>query len=178
MIKILDDFLSQEDFKTIQNFFFSGELDWRWNDTIAGNNTSLNNFQFIHNFFNIRNPYLDRKFSPYGNYLKPIFLKLAPLYTLRVKANLRPRTSFPHKADWHTDFKIPSLTAVYYLNSNNGYTEFKSGEIIYSLENRIVIFDSNLKHRGVSCTDQKRRIVLNINYIPGTLTDHSPYIPD
>ena len=177
MLKVLDNFLPQNQFKPIQDFFFSGELDWRWNDSIAGKNDSLNNFQFNHVFFNTRNPYLDRKYSPYSNYLKPIFLKLAPMYTLRVKANLRPRTSFPHKGNWHTDIDIDSLTAIYYLNSNNGYTEFESGEIINTIENRIIIFDSNLKHRGVSCTDQKRRIVLNINYVPGTITDGSTYIP-
>ena len=97
---------------------------------------------------------------------------------LRVKANLRPRTSFPHKANWHTDIDIDSLTAIYYMNSNNGYTEFESGEIVNTIENRIVIFNSNLNHRGVSCTDQKRRIVLNINYVPGTIIDGSKYIPD
>ena len=180
MIKILDNFLPQDQFKPIQDFFFSNELGWLWNDSIAGENNSLNNFQFNHVFFNNRNPYLDRKFSPHCNYLKPIFLKLDPMYTLRVKANLRPRTSFPHKGNWHIDTDIDSLTAVYYLNSNNGYTEFESGESIDTVENRMVIFDSNLKHRGVSCTDQKRRIVLNINYVPGVTSpdDSTWYIPD
>ena len=178
MLKVLDNFLPQNQFKPIQDFFFSGELYWLWNDSIAGENDSLNNFQFNHVFFNTRNPYLDRKYSPYCNYLKPIFIKLAPMYMLRVKANLRPRTSFPHKANWHTDIDIDSLTAIYYMNSNNGYTEFESGEIVNTVENRIVIFNSNLNHRGVSCTDQKRRIVLNINYVPGTIIDGSKYIPD
>ena len=178
MLKVLDNFLPQDQFKPIQDFFLSGELVWLWTNSIAGENDSLDNYQFIHQFFNVRNPYLEIKYSPYSNYLKPILLKLAPMYMLRVKANLRPRTNLHHKANWHTDLNIHSLTAIYYINSNNGYTEFESGEIINTVENRIVIFNSDLKHRGVSCTDQKRRIVLNINYIPGNLTDKSWYTPD
>ena len=79
MIKILDNFLPQDQFKPIQDFFFSSELYWLWNDSIAGENDNLNNFQFNHVFFNTRNPYLDRKYSPYCNYLKPIFIKLVPI---------------------------------------------------------------------------------------------------
>ena len=178
MIKVIDNFLKQEEFQFIQQFFYSDNLTWFWNETIAGENDSLNNFQFTHTFFRTRNPYLENNFSPFGHYLKAIFLRLAPMYTLRVKANLRPRTSFPHKSNWHTDISVKSLTAIFYIDTNNGYTEFKSGEIINTVENRIVIFDSNLEHRGVSCTDQKRRTVLNINYIPGELPDQSWFIPD
>ena len=177
-IEVIDNFLKQEEFQFIQQFFYSDNLTWFWNETIAGENDSLNNFQFTHTFFRTRNPYLENNFSPFGHYLKAIFLRLAPMYTLRVKANLRPRTSFPHKSNWHTDISVKSLTAIFYIDTNNGYTEFKSGEIINTVENRIVIFDSNLEHRGVSCTDQKRRTVLNINYIPGELPDQSWFIPD
>ena len=57
-------------------------------------------------------------------------------------------------------------TAIYYVNSNNGWTEFETGEVVNSVANRIVIFDSNIKHVGYSCTDEKTRVVLNINYLP------------
>jgi len=180
MIKVLDNFLPQDQFKPIQDFFYNHNLNWVWNKTIAGENDSLDNYQFTHTFFSVRNPYLDHKFSSFGHYLKPIFLKLCPMYTLRVKANLRPRTDFHYKSNWHSDISIKSYTAIFYIDTNNGYTEFKSGEIINTIENRIVIFDSDLIHRGASCTDQKRRTVLNINYIPGmsSPTDETWYLPD
>ena len=50
------------------------------------------------------------------------------------------------------------------MNTNNGYTEFEKGDIVESVENRMVIFDSNLKHQTVTCTDEKIRIVINFNY--------------
>ena len=49
-----------------------------------------------------------------------------------------------------------------YLNGNDGYTEFRE-DVVNSVENTAVIFDTNLEHRGVSSTDT-RRLVLNINY--------------
>ena len=53
----------------------------------------------------------------------------------------------------------------YYVNTNNGYTEFESnGMKVDSVENRLIIFDSNEKHRAVTTTDTPRRSVINFNY--------------
>jgi hypothetical protein len=59
-----------------------------------------------------------------------------------------------------------SKTAIFYLNTNDGYTIFeKDGEKIDSLENRMLIFDSSERHSGTNCTDQKYRAVINFNFI-------------
>ena len=55
-------------------------------------------------------------------------------------------------------------TAIFYVNSNNGYTEFETGECIHSLANRMVLFPSNIKHRGVTQTNAKERFVINFNW--------------
>jgi hypothetical protein len=78
----------------------------------------------------------------------------------------------------HTDLELNQRTAIFYLNTNNGYTLFEDGTKVDSIENTLLIFHGHRKHSGVSCTDQKRRIVLNINYIPGFNQDGSEYIPD
>tara|TARA_R100000152_G_C6689520_1_gene121480 strand:- start:207 stop:740 length:534 start_codon:yes stop_codon:yes gene_type:complete len=177
MLKILPNFLSKEDFKTTQTYFFN-KLEWKYNDTIAGVNDDLDNFQFVHTFFNIRDPYLEKGLSPHCHILKPILLKLAVFHLLRVKANLRPRTAVPVQSNMHTDLELNQRTAIFYLNTNNGYTLFEDGTKVDSIENTLLIFHGHRKHSGVSCTDQKRRIVLNINYIPGFNQDGSEYIPD
>ena len=41
----------------------------------------------------------------------------------------------------------------------------KTGKKVFSEENKIVIFDSSLKHRAVSPTDAFARYVVNINYV-------------
>jgi len=89
---------------------------------------------------------------------------------IRVKANLTIKTDKIITYGFHTDSNYfnyepyDSKVAIFYLNSNNGKTIFENGDEVESVENRIVIFDNILKHTGTSCTDQKRRIVLNINY--------------
>ena len=82
----------------------------------------------------------------------------------RVKANLTPRTAEHRFTGYHLDgFDCPH-TAIYYINSNNGWTDFKNGDKVESVANRVVIFDSNLEHQAVSCTDEKVRVVINFNY--------------
>ena len=55
-------------------------------------------------------------------------------------------------------------TSTYYINTNNGWTEFEDGGKVESVANRMLVFDSNLVHGGVSCTDEKTRILINFNY--------------
>ena len=81
----------------------------------------------------------------------------------RVTASLTSRTVFNRKTGYHIDY--PNIrTAIFYLNTNNRYTKFKKHGKVKSIENRIVIFNSNLEHQGVTCTDEKRRVVINFNY--------------
>ena len=55
-------------------------------------------------------------------------------------------------------------TAIYYLNTNNGYTKFKKGGKVKSVENRMVVFDSTFEHAAVTSTNVDRRLVVNFNY--------------
>ena len=81
----------------------------------------------------------------------------------RVKGNLTTRTVFHRRAGMHIDY--PNMTtSILYVNTNNGGTRFKNGEFIKSVANRLITFDSNLEHEGVSCTDKKTRVVVNFNY--------------
>ena len=82
----------------------------------------------------------------------------------RIKANLAPRTVFHKESAWHIDSFPCSTTAILYMNTNNGWTEFKKRGRVKSVANRAVIFDSNLEHRGVTCTDANRRVLINFNY--------------
>ena len=49
------------------------------------------------------------------------------------------------------------------MNTNNGYTLFKNKKI-NSVENRIVLFNSDESHSSTNTTDCKSRIVINFNY--------------
>ena len=65
---------------------------------------------------------------------------------------------------YHHDYD-DMKTAVFYINTNNGYTEFENGVRVNSVANRVCIFDSHLKHRGTTHSEgSNQRIVVNFNY--------------
>ena len=179
MLKILDNFLPEEDFEPIQKKLLGSKFPWYYNSAIAKHKEGIDQYQFIHDFFTTKNPYLNRPLSPYCSILKPILHKLQPNHLLRVKANLRPRTSTHVYSEMHVDLDMNQLTAIFYLNTSNGWTEFEScGTKIESIANRLLIFSGDKYHCGTSCTDKHARVVLNINYLPGITFDDIPYIPD
>ena len=101
------------------------------------------------------------------------YLKYVSL--LRITVNLLPRqeTSCIAIADFHTDFQDdPDIldetkitTAIFYLNTNNGYTEFQGGDRIDCVRNRLIEFPSPIPHRAIGQTDVSKRVVFNFNFI-------------
>ena len=93
----------------------------------------------------------------------------------RIKANLNLQTPEIITHGFHVDdptLKNPAHNAIYYVNSNDGYTLFEDGTKIESVENRLVIFNSLLKHTGTSCTDEKLRCVVNFLYYSDNREDY------
>ena len=166
-MKVIDNFLSTQDFKLIQHFFISNKISWHMCNSITGYTHGQDHYQFVHEFFNLDNPFK----SDYSEYIQPLLDKLDARYLLRLKANLRPRTAQPVLSDYHVDMKLNQQTAIFYLNTNNGYTKFQDNTLqnVQSVENRLLTFDGGLKHCGCSCTDENYRILLNINYIPSRI---------
>ena len=82
----------------------------------------------------------------------------------RIKANLTFKTPTIEPALFHIDYS-DMKTATFYINTNNGYTEFESGVRVSSVANRVCIFDSNLQHRGTTHSEGgNQRVVVNFNY--------------
>ena len=156
--KRIDNFLSEEDFIPLKDTLNGFNFPWYFNDEICYEGDGL--CQFTHTFFEelTRSPNSD--FYP----LVECFLdKLEVKELIRIKANLNVKTEVPIQTGYHIDYP-DATTAVFYLDTNNGGTELNKTTFVESVANRIVIFDSNIQHTGVTCTDQKKRIVLNINY--------------
>ena len=163
-MKIIDDFLPQHDFETVRNYLLNENFTWNLSNTIANQKQGLDQYQFFHTFFDVATPSLQN----YSNFLSPFLNKLNAKYILRIKANLRPRSTQGVLSPYHVDMQANQQTAIYYLNTNNGYTKFQDNTFddVPSVANRLLTFYGGLKHCGSSCTDQNTRIVLNINYIP------------
>ena len=173
-IKIFDNFLTQRENNKIFDEMMSMQFSWGYSPAKvydSKNHFRFNDFrnqQLVHMFYS-----RDGKMSSHIKMVNPIMKKLEALAVHRIKANLElynGDTAF--KSDFHVDWKNPytkkgckNMTiGIYYVNGNNGYTEFEDGTRIESVANRFVSFAGDLLHRGVSQTDTKERVVINFNY--------------
>ena len=165
MIEIYDDFLPKDGFFYLENYIFSKKFPWYYASVLGEGPDrlcdELDDMQFINMM------YLD--FMPQGNefhIVEPIIrspeLRVTSLF--RIKANMNPRTQEIIKHGFHLDVPYNETTAIYYVNSNDGYTEFEDGTKVESVANRLVKFNSNIRHTGTTCTDSKIRCLINFNY--------------
>lgn len=168
-IDIYDNFLPQEDFEElIEN---CKDLEWNLVNQVADRaddekDYEKHDWQFEHIFYEL--PFLNKSTSyKIGKLLD----KVSPFILYRAKMNLNPNTETIFEHGFHIDIwsetEAKKLTsAVYYLNTNNGYTKFEDDTKIESVANRLVKFPASMKHTGSTCTDARYRQVLNLMYIP------------
>ena len=163
-MKIEDNFLEQNEIDELQTLIMGDDFAWYYNDKIDYEGQQ-DKFQFFHIFYNKNVPSND------GISMNPILEKIDSVSIWRIKANLLTKTPTIVENEFHVDLTDLSeekskqvTTSIFYVNSNNGYTEFEDGTKVESVANRLVTFSLNMKHRGTSCTDEKTRIVINFNY--------------
>jgi hypothetical protein len=159
-IDVKDNFLSPYQFKSLQTMLMGDEFPWFFQDGIV--EKTFHNYQYTHTFYNERGLNSD-----FFSLIQPLLSKLEFKTLCRIKANSIRRTLFRRKNGYHTDYVPPlpnTKTAIFYLNTNNGGTQFKNIGKVKSIENRMVIFDGGIEHQGITCTNQKRRVVINFNF--------------
>ena len=160
-IDLVDNFLSEDVFNPLYDLMSSYDFPWYYNDFIVDEDDNVDDYQFTHTFINTTRDVVS---TPYHNFLSPIIDKLDVKKLERVKANLNPRTSTHEEGGFHIDMNQNVTTSILYLNTNNGWTELQGGGKINCVKNRIATFNSNVMHTGYTCTDQKRKMVINFNY--------------
>ncbi len=156
---VVDNFLPDVEFKLIKDNLLGMDISWYYSPYVASPDMPDDGFYFVHNF------YYD--FKPNSNYFGlviPLIKKVQANSLIRMKANLYPNVGRRVENNYHADQDYPHKGMVYYVNTNNGYTELEDGTIIESVENRALLFDSSRIHRSVSCTDEKCRVTINLNY--------------
>jgi hypothetical protein len=165
IVNIIDNFLPTEIFYPLSEVFLGPDIPWYFLKTVDyddEDDCDNDKYQFSHSIWE---PSVGVS-TPFYDVVAPCIEKLNCYSVIRIKSNLNPQTNINKKiGDFHTDTLIPNATtAILYLNTNNGYTLFESGDKIESIENRVVVFNSQIKHTGVSCTDEKCRVLINFNY--------------
>ena len=170
MIKIYDDLLSPKEYRMIKNTFFNDDNPLPWYTTYVVDRYSLavpeyDNFQLTHSCYNNCCPNLEKEsgFTAVTPIINHPDLNIRAL--VRIKANLNHRTSEIIQHGFHVDVPFDCMTGIYYVNDNDGYTEFKEcGTKVESVANRMVTFPSQTLHSGTSCTNNRRRVAINFVY--------------
>ena len=160
-LEVIDNFLPSFQFNLIQSFFMGDKVAWYMKDGAVFEGESGDDYQFNTSICDGTQTFA------YYRLIEPCISKLRCSEIFRIKANLRPKTLFHRRTPYHTDFPEPGnkITSIFYINTNNGWTDVKGHGKVKSVANRMVIFPCALKHRGVSCTNQIKRVVINFNFL-------------
>tara|TARA_B100000959_G_C14596539_1_gene466316 strand:+ start:87 stop:632 length:546 start_codon:yes stop_codon:yes gene_type:complete len=173
-VDIKDNFLGEQEFQALQRNMMGHEFPWYYSDSVVYDEVKDDRFQFTHLFY-----WGGLQVSSYLPELDHIVKKINPLTIWRVKANLLPIKSKIVKNDFHVDindleYNTEKLsqwtTSIYYVNTNDGYTEFQDGRIementkVQSVANRLITFPAHIRHTGTFPSDTKTRVIINFNY--------------
>jgi len=160
-IEVHDNFLPETEFKELQKIMLTNEFPWFYDDYVVDTDDSDNSVsQFVHPIF------------MYGGWcnmgykhLIPILDQINPSKLIRIKANLNLMRDNPTPYQFHVDYTTKGfMTAIFYINTNDGATLFRDGTEIKSVANRLIIFPGHIEHTGRTCTDKKRRVLINFCY--------------
>lgn len=162
--KIIDNFLEKEDFYKFQQEIFSNNIPWYYRNslTIESINSLEDNGYFSLCFFNK----LFNDFNGFDYFLNKIYQKLECKALVQSRANLILKQDKVNKLHFHVDNTFKCNTAIFYMNTNDGATILNENKKIKieSIENRMLIFNSQIEHAALIQSNEKRRIVININY--------------
>jgi hypothetical protein len=157
--RIMDNFLEKQAFKNIQELIMSSNFPWFFEKHQT--RSEHDSYYFSHTFY--KNNTIN---SNYFENITPILEKLDCKALSEIRANLTTNKNKNDMSSWHIDRPYPCYTSIFYINNNNGYTLLNEMDKIKieSIENRMLIFDSNIRHAAVSQTDTDNRVVINFNY--------------
>ena len=159
-IKIVKDFLDKNILNDIQSTLFGNTFPYHFYDNTT-NKYDDKNFFFGHVILfegKVKSPY-------FFDIAMPILGKLDFNYIHRIKINCFVRNTVHFVSEPHRDMSEPHKVALFSINTNNGYTLFKDGDRVPSIENQMLLFDGREKHSSVTQTDTKLRVNININYV-------------
>tara|TARA_R110002051_G_scaffold72599_1_gene131180 strand:+ start:1342 stop:1872 length:531 start_codon:yes stop_codon:yes gene_type:complete len=170
--KIIKDFMEPEFFKELKELLNDQNFNWHHHKKMTDDSTGDLGY-FTHSFYN------DHKINSnhYHKYILPILKKLNVSAVIQVRANLTPSVFYKNKkSDWHVDYNPiwpeywttdVSKTAIFYVNNCDGGTELKINNKIVFVKaevNKMLIFDTNILHRGTDSKNADFRYIINFNY--------------
>lgn len=175
--RVHENFLDTEFFENIKNTITDLNFPWRRRDSMTSG--ILSSDPIVKNAFSSINDVNDSLFFFYSFYNKmeilsdlykpyiiPILEKLEAEAPIQVRANMSISELYKH-CHWHCDYDFKCKTAILYLNDCDGGTELNINDEIIFIKadaNKMLIFDSDILHRGTTSREQPVRYIINFNY--------------
>ena len=174
--QIIDNFLDEHEFDFLQTKVMEQEHSWYYGESVADESKYENEAYFMHLYYmdlpekiksKLKPEFQDRLPTKSESFdlVKPIIRKIDHNLLLRVKANLYGRTETLKHRPAHQDYHFEHMAALFYVNTNDGFTVLEDGTEIESIENRLLLFNGATMHHSTTCTDKKRRVTINFNFM-------------
>ena len=157
--EVINDYLPEGLPEELEEHFLNRNPLWRFQPSVTKQKNDKDCFWA---FVIWRQP--EGVLAPEFDLLAPITERLNYKGLLRIKANMYPSTEnlIYHKP--HQDYTFNNKSGIYYVNSNNGYTQIGDHKI-ESIKNRFVVFDGSRYHNSTNCTDSQVRVTINFNWL-------------
>ena len=161
-MQVIDNYLPEEDFFELKEIVMGNFFPWFFakNCTFGKDDNDPNSY-FTHIIYEENKP--NSQFFQVFN--DKLIKKINPFSLVRIKLNCYPCTKELVHHLPHVDYDEPHKNCILSFNTCNGFTVMQDGTKIESIENRGIFFDGQIKHNSTTCTDQKARFNININYI-------------
>lgn len=156
---VVDNFLDKEYFDILQEAIMGHNFPWLYEAAVANpGEDNEDHFYFTHRVYEHGKPS-----SSFYDELTPLLYELQPKAIARIRVMLYVNQGKLIVHDNHRDFDWSHKTTLIYFNTCNGYTGFGENKV-QSVANRAVHFDGSHEHHSTTCTDQKVRTVMSLNY--------------
>jgi hypothetical protein len=171
-----ENFLDTDFFEETKNIIIDLNFPWRRRDSMT---SGISSDPVVKNLFSSINDVNDSLFFAYTFYNKmevlsdlykpyiiPILEKLEAIAPIQVRANMSISALY-EQCHWHRDYEFKCKTAILYLNDCDGGTELNINDEITFIKadaNKMLIFDTDVLHRGTTSKEQPVRYIINFNY--------------
>lgn len=152
--KIIDNFLDVSDFEILSDTVLNPNFLW----SVQNDETETNLFLELIHYEN------NKPLSEFYNLLVPIMKKIEVLGLVEIRANMYFSNTYLKSFKKEKKYNFSVGTAIYYINTNDGYTLLEDGSKIESRENRIVLFEESSFYYETNCTDNSCRTNITFNY--------------
>jgi|TARA_R110000803_G_scaffold192035_1_gene254772 hypothetical protein len=163
-MKVIKNFLPQNYFDDLKKLILFPDFTWYKREGMTPN-SNIDLGYFTHSFYTR----FQATSNMYTKFIIPILDQLNASSVIDVRANMFPSVFYKkQKAEFHVDCTFKNFkTAILYINNCDGGTELfinKKVKFTKAEENKILIFDGDVPHRGTVSKKTDFRYIINFNY--------------